>query len=89
LRAKLYDKKVREQEEKLSNRRKTQIGTGDRSEKIRTYNFPQNRITDHRINFTTHRLEDVLNGELDEIIESITEEELKLKLQELLKEVNN
>ncbi|MEA2066369.1 MAG: peptide chain release factor 1 [Thermotogota bacterium] len=89
LRAKLYDKKVREQDEKLSNRRKTQIGTGDRSEKIRTYNFPQNRITDHRINFTTHRLEDVLNGELDEIIESITEEELKLKLQELLKEVNN
>ncbi|MFW6120516.1 MAG: peptide chain release factor 1 [Petrotogales bacterium] len=89
LRAKLYDKKVREQDEKLSNRRKTQIGTGDRSEKIRTYNFPQNRITDHRINFTTHRLEDVLNGELDEIIESITEEELKLKLQELLEEVNN
>ncbi|TYB97432.1 MAG: peptide chain release factor 1 [Kosmotoga sp.] len=89
LRAKLYDKKVREQDEKLSNRRKIQIGTGDRSEKIRTYNFPQNRITDHRINFTTHRLEDVLNGELDEIIESITEEELKLKLQELLKEVNN
>ncbi|MGC9383571.1 MAG: peptide chain release factor 1 [Kosmotogaceae bacterium] len=89
LRAKLYDKKVREQDEKLSNRRKTQIGTGDRSEKIRTYNFPQNRITDHRINFTTHRLEDVLNGELDEIIESITQEELKLKLQELLKEVNN
>lgn len=89
LRAKLYDKKVREQDEKLSNRRKTQIGTGDRSEKIRTYNFPQNRITDHRINFTTHRLEDVLNGELDEIIESLTEEELKLKLQELLEEVNN
>jgi len=85
----LYDKKVREQDEKLSNRRKTQIGTGDRSEKIRTYNFPQNRITDHRINFTTHRLEDVLNGELDEIIESLTEEELKLKLQELLEEVNN
>ncbi|TYB83841.1 MAG: peptide chain release factor 1 [Kosmotoga sp.] len=89
LRAKLYDKKVREQDEKLSNRRKTQIGTGDRSEKIRTYNFPQNRITDHRINFTTHRLEDVLNGELDEIIESLTEEELRLKLQELLEEVNN
>ncbi|MFO7881072.1 MAG: peptide chain release factor 1, partial [Kosmotogaceae bacterium] len=89
LRAKLYDKKVREQDEKLSNRRKIQIGTGDRSEKIRTYNFPQNRITDHRINFTTHRLEDVLNGELDEIVESLTDEELKLKLQELLEEVNN
>ncbi len=89
LRAKLYDKKVREQDEKLSNRRKTQIGTGDRSEKIRTYNFPQNRITDHRINFTTHRLEDVLNGELDEIVESLTEEELKLKLQKLLEEVNS
>ena len=57
------------------------MGTGERSEKIRTYNFPQSRITDHRINFTTHRLTDVLNGEIDELVEQVifafTAEKLK------------
>ncbi|PIP19957.1 MAG: peptide chain release factor 1 [Candidatus Omnitrophica bacterium CG23_combo_of_CG06-09_8_20_14_all_41_10] len=62
LRAKLLDAKKEAESKKLSQERKSQIGSGDRSEKIRTYNFPDRRITDHRINFTTHRLEDVLEG---------------------------
>ena len=71
LRAKLLDKKREEEIKKLSQARKSQIGTGDRSEKIRTYNFPDRRITDHRINFTTHRLETVLEGDLDELSDAL------------------
>lgn len=71
LRAKLLDKKREEEIKKLSQARKSQIGTGDRSEKIRTYNFPDRRITDHRINFTTHRLEAVLEGDLDELSDAL------------------
>jgi peptide chain release factor 1 len=63
---------MRRQQEAIAKERRGQVGTGERSEKIRTYNFPQSRITDHRINFTTHRLTDVLNGELDELIEQVT-----------------
>jgi len=71
LRAKILDA-VREAEtKKLSLERKAQIGSGDRSEKIRTYNFPDRRITDHRINFTTHQLESVLEGEFDEISDAL------------------
>ncbi len=71
LRARLYDKLISEQQEKISQERKTMIGGGDRSEKIRTYNYPQNRLTDHRINFTTHQLEAVLDGALDELIDTL------------------
>jgi peptide chain release factor 1 len=71
LRARLLDKLRQEQQDKISQSRKSQIGSGDRSERIRTYNFPQNRITDHRINFTTHNMDKILNGDLDEIIDPL------------------
>ncbi|MBL7069843.1 MAG: peptide chain release factor 1 [Candidatus Omnitrophica bacterium] len=67
LRARLLDAKQHEESKKVSQERRSQIGTGDRSEKIRTYNFPDRRVTDHRINFTIHRLEAVLDGDLDEV----------------------
>ena len=68
LRARLLDKHRAEQDAKMSKERRQQIGTGDRSAKIRTYNFPQSRVTDHRIGFTVHRLEGVLDGEIDEFV---------------------
>ena len=71
LRARLLDRIVAEQEAERARERRSMVGTGDRSAKIRTYNFPQNRVTDHRINFTTHRLEEVLQGDLDEIIDRL------------------
>jgi peptide chain release factor 1 len=71
LRARLYEIELRRQQEAIARERRGQVGTGERSEKIRTYNFPQNRITDHRINFTTHQLQPVLDGELDELIENV------------------
>lgn len=72
LRARIYDKIRREEEAKLADERKSKIGTGDRSERIRTYNFPQSRVTDHRIGLTLHKLEGVLTGELDEFIDALT-----------------
>src|SRR6478752_4579646 len=71
LRARLYEMELRKQQEAIAKDRRGQVGTGERSEKIRTYNFPQNRITDHRINFTTHQLVNVLNGDLDELLENV------------------
>ncbi|MDP2690452.1 MAG: peptide chain release factor 1 [Deltaproteobacteria bacterium] len=71
LRARILDAKVREQQKKISLDRKTQVGTGDRSEKIRTYNFPQNRVTDHRIGLTLHRLSEIMEGDLAEITDNI------------------
>ena len=71
LRARLLEKAEREQEERISQERKSQIGSGDRSAKIRTYNFPQQRVTDHRIGLTLHRLGPILDGDLDELIESL------------------
>src|SRR5512139_1602571 len=71
LRSRLYEIEMRRQQEAIAKDRRNQVGTGDRSEKIRTYNFPQNRITDHRVNFTTHRLVDVLNGDLIELIDTL------------------
>jgi peptide chain release factor 1 len=71
LRARLLDKAQQEQQNKISQSRKSQIGSGDRSERIRTYNFPQSRITDHRINFTTHNMSGILNGDLDEIVDPL------------------
>ncbi len=71
LRARLLEKARREQEEKIAEARRSMIGSGDRSAKIRTYNFPQGRVTDHRIGLTIHNLDEVLDGELDEIIEAL------------------
>jgi peptide chain release factor 1 len=71
LRSRLLDRKVAEQESERSRDRKAQVGTGDRSAKIRTYNFPQNRVTDHRIGLTLHRLEEILDGDLAELLEGI------------------
>ncbi len=81
LRAKLYEQKVLEYEQKISSERKQQVGTGDRSEKIRTYNFPQNRITDHRIGFSVYNITEVMNGDLRELIEKLIscDNEAKLK----------
>ncbi|SCW58041.1 peptide chain release factor 1 [Paenibacillus tianmuensis] len=72
LRARIYDKMQQEEMEKYGAERKSKVGTGDRSERIRTYNFPQSRVTDHRIGLTLHRLDAVLNGDMDEIISSLT-----------------
>ena len=71
LRARLYEMELRKQQEAIAKDRKSQGGTGERSEKIRTYNFPQSRITDHRINFTTHQLVNVLNGYLEELLDQV------------------
>jgi len=71
LRARLFDKAYHEQQDSRSAARKSMVGTGDRSEKIKTYNFPQNRVTDHRINLTVYRLDAVLSGELGELIEAV------------------
>ncbi len=71
LRSRLYEKKQEEQNAKIASERKMQVGTGDRSERIRTYNFPQGRMTDHRIGLTLYRLEDVMNGNLDEVLDAL------------------
>jgi len=71
LRARLLDIEQRKQEEKITSQRRSQVGSGDRSEKIRTYNFPQDRITDHRINLTLHNLPRIMEGELDELIDTL------------------
>ena len=72
LRARLLDRKIEEQNEKRSEERKSQVGTGDRSGRIRTYNFPQGRVSDHRIGLTLYKLEDILQGNIDEIIDNLT-----------------
>jgi len=72
LRARLYELEMRKQQDAIASERRGQVGTGERSEKIRTYNYPQSRITDHRINFTTHRLGDVLEGDVSELIDQVT-----------------
>ena len=72
LRSRLYEMELQRQHDEIAQDRKRQVGTGERSEKIRTYNFPQNRVTDHRIGFTTHRLTEMLNGDLAEMSETLT-----------------
>ena len=71
LRSKLYNEECRKQQESIDGARRSQVGTGDRSEKIRTYNFPQSRVTDHRIGLTLYRLEAILNGDLEEVIDAL------------------
>ncbi len=82
LRARLYEIEMRKQQEAIARDRKSQVGTGERSEKIRTYNVPQSRITDHRINFTTHQLVNVLNGDLDELLEAVSSHYTAERLKE-------
>lgn len=81
LKAKLYDMEMQRQMDELGSARKSQIGSGDRSEKIRTYNFPQGRVTDHRINMTVYRLDTILDGELDEFIEALATHDQAERLQ--------
>jgi len=87
LRARLYNLLHRKEKEAVDARRRRQIGSGERSEKIRTYNFPQNRVTDHRINYTLYDLDRVMDGELDELIEKLTMHEIKEKLDIMIKEL--
>ena len=81
LRAKLYDIKQREQSEKVASDRRSQVGTGDRSEKIRTYNYPQNRVTDHRIGLTLHSLDSFINGNISSMIDSLIAADTAEKLK--------
>ena len=81
LRAKLYDIKQREQSDKIASDRKSQVGTGDRSEKIRTYNYPQNRVTDHRIGVTLHSLDSFVNGNIGQMIDSLIAADTAEKLK--------
>ncbi|MEW6459077.1 MAG: peptide chain release factor 1 [Bacillota bacterium] len=83
LRARLLDKAQQEQQEQIASSRKTQVGTGDRSERIRTYNFPQNRVTDHRLNLTLYRLEEVLQGDLHEFVSALITSDQAEKLKTL------
>ncbi|MEE0716744.1 MAG: peptide chain release factor 1 [Eubacterium sp.] len=83
LRARLYELECQKKQDAESEARRSQIGTGDRSEKIRTYNFPQGRVTDHRIKFTTHRLENIMNGDLDEIIDNCVAADQAAKLAQV------
>ena len=81
LKTRLYDLKQREQDEKLGNERRSKIGTGDRSEKIRTYNYPQNRLTDHRINYTVMHLDKIMEGDLEDLIEALIAEDERMRLE--------
>ena len=83
LRTRLYEKELRKQQDAIARERRGQVGTGERSEKIRTYNFPQNRITDHRINFTTHQLTDVMNGDLEELVDRVVSHYQAEKLKDV------
>lgn len=86
LRSKLYDLEMEKRQASEAEARRSQIGTGDRSEKIRTYNFPQGRVTDHRIKLTLHKLDSILNGDLDEIIDSLTAADQAAKLANMNEE---
>lgn len=80
LKARLYEAELQRKEEELGTERRNKIGTGDRAEKIRTYNYPQNRVTDHRIGFTSNNLDRIMNGDLEDIIEALITEDQKRKL---------
>ena len=80
LKSRIYDEEVRKQEEAVGSERRSKIGTGDRSEKIRTYNYPQNRVTDHRINLTLMQLDRIMQGDIDKLIEALINEDQRRKL---------
>ena len=81
LQSRLYEKEKQERDAKLANERNSPVGSGDRSEKIRTYNYPQGRITDHRIGLSIYQMENFLNGDLDEMIDNLTDADRAEKLQ--------
>lgn len=81
LKTRLYDLRQRELDEKVGNERRSKIGTGDRSEKIRTYNYPQNRLTDHRINYTVMHLDRIMEGDLEDLIQSLIAEDERMRLE--------
>lgn len=83
LRSRLYEAMIQEQSDKIASERKSQVGTGNRSERIRTYNFPESRVTDHRIGLTLYRLEYILNGNLDEVIDALATAEQAAKLADI------
>ena len=83
LRARLLDREISRQQEEVAASRRSQVGSGDRSEKMRTYNFPQNRVTDHRIGVTSHNLERILQGDLDEFIDAVASQEQAKLLEEV------
>ncbi|MDX6648487.1 MAG: peptide chain release factor 1 [Solirubrobacteraceae bacterium] len=82
LRARLYERALAEQQAELAADRRSQVGTGERAEKIRTYNFPQDRITDHRVGLTVHGMEKILGGEIDELTAALDAEERRLRLED-------
>ncbi len=84
LRARLLDIEQRKQEKEITSERRSQVGTGDRAEKIRTYNFPQDRLTDHRINLTLRNLPRILEGELDQLIDTLATSDQAQQLEEQL-----
>lgn len=83
MRSRLYELEIERQEKEIAKERKSQVGSGDRSERIRTYNFPQNRMTDHRVGLTIYNLPAILNGDLDEIIDTLTSHDQAEKLKEV------
>ena len=86
LKSRLLDAKVMEQQDAIAADRKSQVGTGDRSERIRTYNYPQSRVTDHRIGLTLYKLEDILNGALEQVIDPLIAADRAEKLKESMQE---
>jgi peptide chain release factor 1 len=87
LRARLYEYYKQEKEREITLQRRSQVGTGERSEKIRTYNFPQKRVTDHRINYSSFQLEEILSGELDEFIDRLILAEKEEQIKKIIEEV--
>ena len=82
LRSRLYEQEQAARDAEVADRRRSQVGKGDRSERIRTYNYPQGRVTDHRIGLTIYRLEDFLNGNLDEILDALIAHDRARQLEE-------
>ena len=87
LRTRLYDLNISSQKDEIASTRKNQVGSGDRSERIRTYNFPQGRVTDHRINYTIYKLDQFLNGEIEELINKLIAEDQAKKIAENINDV--
>ena len=80
LRSRLYEMERQRKEDAQSAERRSQIGSGERSEKVRTYNYPQNRVTDHRVNFSSHNLEGVLDGDMEDILDALVKDERERRL---------
>ena len=83
LRSRLLDAKIREQDEAMRATRRSQVSTGDRSAKIRTYNYPQSRVTDHRINLSIHNLQEVLDGDIDELVDALVNAASEERMEEV------